>query len=307
MKRAVCLLVAVLCASLASADEATRKIQQDLSVTIHAGSSQGSGVIVLRKIKVYGKDQNVSFVLTAAHVVSGLREVIDVIVDGSPRKLVTFKAPTIVAEFQEGGRKVGQTELDTKVLRYSDPDQGHDIAVLMVYKRDLLATGAEFYLGDKMLEVGTPLIHVGSLLGQMGSNSMTTGIVSQTGRIYQDKTYDQTTVTAFPGSSGGGVWYVKDGKPLWVAMLTRGSGETFNLVVPIRRVMEWAKVVKIEWLFDPSKPAPTMEELEKGQAETVIGIPTRSDAKPADAPKPTKVEILPMIESGSRGLFLRTY
>ncbi|HAT67623.1 MAG TPA: hypothetical protein DCS66_24005, partial [Flavobacteriaceae bacterium] len=57
----------------------------------------------------------------------------------------------------------------------------------------------------------TELYHVGSLLGQTGSNSMTRGIVSQVGRVLNlgsgDGTvFDQTTVTAFPGSSGGGVF-----------------------------------------------------------------------------------------------------
>ena len=62
--------------------------------------------------------------------------------------------------------------------------------------------------------------------------------MSQVGRVLDlgsggGTVFDQTTVTAFPGSSGGGV-FLTDGK--YVGMLVRGAGETFNLIVPVRRM-----------------------------------------------------------------------
>ena len=98
---------------------------------------------------------------------------------------------------------------------------------------------------------------------------MTNGILSQVGRVLNigsgDGTvFDQTTVTAFPGSSGGGV-FMKDGK--YVGMLVRGSGETFNFIVPVRRMTKWAKKRKIEWAIDSSKPLPTIEEISKFKPE----------------------------------------
>ena len=63
-----------------------------------------------------------------------------------------------------------------------------------------------------------------------------------------------------PGSSGGGVW-TEDGK--YMGMVVRGSGETFNLIVPIRRIRAWAKRVNVEFVFDPKIKAPTAEELKK--------------------------------------------
>ena len=67
---------------------------------------------------------------------------------------------------------------------------------------------------------------------------MTSGIISQVGRIHGKVEFDQTTVTAFPGSSGGGV-YLQDGR--YVGMIVRGAGEGFNLMVPVRRMVRWAE------------------------------------------------------------------
>ena len=77
---------------------------------------------------------------------------------------------------------------------------------------------------------------------------MTRGIVSQVGRVLSLGTgdgtvFDQTTVTAFPGSSGGGVFLSErsgDKAGQYMGMLVRGAGETFNLIVPVRRMRSWA-------------------------------------------------------------------
>ena len=76
---------------------------------------------------------------------------------------------------------------------------------------------------------------------------MTTGIMSQHGRIIDKFVFDQTTVAAFPGSSGGGV-YTTDGKMM--GMLVRGAGETFNLIVPVRRMKNWAEKAGVSWAID---------------------------------------------------------
>ena len=94
----------------------------------------------------------------------------------------------------------------------------------------------------------------------MGANSMTSGIVSQVGRIHGKVEFDQTTVTAFPGSSGGGV-YLEDGR--YVGMLVRGAGENFNLMVPVRRMKKWAEENNLLWALDPSAKSPTFKEIKK--------------------------------------------
>ena len=234
---------------------------QNISVTIKSkngyNSSEGSGVLVVRKVG----DDEVTFVWTAAHVVDNLREVREVITEsGSPRKVVEFKDAQIVREMVEAGRRVGEIKMDARVIKYSNANTGHDLALLMVRAKNYGKDSSVFYLNDDdpIIPIGTNLYHVGSLLGQMGANSMTTGIVSQIGRTMDKMEYDQTTVTAFPGSSGGGV-FLTDGK--YIGMLVRGAGEGFNLIVPIRRMLSWAEKNEILWALDAGVEMPTLDEI----------------------------------------------
>jgi S1-C subfamily serine protease len=234
---------------------------QSISVTIHAGRSQGSGVIKTRG--------DTNYVWTAAHVVEALRSTRQVVdpKTGSVRTVVEFKDAKVVTELIEDGRSVGKIEMDAEVLRYSDADTGEDLALLRIRKKNFIRSTVRFYLDDKIPPIGTRLLHVGSLLGQMGSNSLTSGIISQHGRVIKSKVYDQTTCAAFPGSSGGGVYLESDGR--YIGMIVRGAGETFNLTVPIRRMREWAARSKIEFALDDSFPVPSEEELRKTPVEEI--------------------------------------
>jgi hypothetical protein len=59
-------------------------------------------------------------------------------------------------------------------------------------------------------------------------------------------------------------------------MIVRGAGETFNLIVPVRRIGDWCKRTKTEWLLDPSVPAPKIdaEWLRKNEIEDNHHQPT---------------------------------
>ena len=231
---------------------------QSISVTIHAGGSQGSGVIKTRG--------ETNYVWTAAHVISSLRSTRSVIDGGATKTVVEFKDARVVTELIEEGRSVGRLEMDAEVLRYSDADTGEDLALLRIRKKNFIRSTVQFYLDESIPPVGTQLLHVGSLLGQMGSNSLTSGIVSQHGRVLSGKVYDQSTCAAFPGSSGGGVYLEKDGR--YIGMIVRGAGETFNLMVPIRRTREWARSAKIEFALDDRIPVPSESDLRKIPVET---------------------------------------
>ena len=242
---------------------------QNISVTIKAegrySKSEGSGVLVVREVE----GEKITFVWTAAHVVDNLRSEREVVDEkGNTRKIVEFKDPKIIKELVEGGRRVGEIKMDAQVIKYSGADHGHDLALLMVRAKNYGKGSAEFYIGkkDEVIPIGTRLFHVGSLLGQMGANSMTTGIVSQVGRTLGKVEFDQTTVTAFPGSSGGGV-FLQNGS--YVGMLVRGAGENFNLIVPIRRIRDWAKKNNIAWALDTSIKVPTLEKIESYSIEDV--------------------------------------
>jgi len=264
------LLPLTLITGAAKSYEETLKVAnylQDISVTIRSegrySKSEGSGVLITRKIG----DEVVTFVWTCGHVVDNLRSIRTVIESGTPVKLVEFDDVRIIKELVESGRRVGEINMDATVVKYSDADDGEDLALLMVRAKDYGKASARFQLNGKtnIVPIGTELFHVGSLLGQMGSNSMTSGIISQVGRIHGKVEFDQTTVTAFPGSSGGGV-YLKDGT--YVGMIVRGAGEGFNLMVPIRRMVRWAEKHDIMWALDPTIKAPAVEDILKLPVES---------------------------------------
>ena len=253
------------------ASKTTADHLQDVSVTIRSegqwSAGEGSGVIFSRKDKA---GNTVNFVWTAAHVIDNLRTERKVIVNGAPRTVVSFKDAKIIKVLRQDGRAVGRLELNAEVLKYSDSEDGHDLALLRIRKLNFVTDTVTFWLDKKIPKLGTDLWHVGSLLGQMGANSMTDGIYSQTGRLIPNlnkHVFDQTTVAAFPGSSGGGVFLKSNN--CYVGMLVRGAGETFNLIVPVRRMTQWAEKNKIAWALDPKVKMPTEEELDKIPVEDV--------------------------------------
>ena len=98
---------------------------------------------------------------------------------------------------------------------------------------------------------------------------MTRGIMSQVGRVLSlgagdGVIFDQTTVTAFPGSSGGGVFLSErsgDKAGEYVGMLVRGAGETFNLIVPTRRMYKWSDKEGVSWAIDEKSSVPSLDEI----------------------------------------------
>ncbi len=262
------ILVAVMAVSAIAQEGNISTYLQDISVTIKTERGSGSGVIFSREIESEEGKKNVNFVWTAAHVLEGIRSVRSILdIEGKTLKKPVFKDVQIVKKLIEDGITVGELSMDATVVKYSDATDGEDLALLMIKKFNFVDVSAKFYKDENKtgLPLGTQLYHVGSLLGESGANSMTTGIMSQVGRMLALNSstkvlFDQTTVTAFPGSSGGGV-FLTDGQ--YIGMLVRGAGETFNLIVPVRRMAKWAASEKIEWAIDPDVKAPSLEEINK--------------------------------------------
>jgi len=269
------LILSVFASSIAqTAENNVSSYLQDISVTIKTERGSGSGVIFSREIKSDDGKKNVNFVWTAAHVLEGIRSVRSILdIEGKTLKKPEFKDVQVVKKLIEDGTTVGELSMDAVVVKYSDATDGEDLALLMIKKFNFVDVSAKFHKDNKDsgLPLGTQLYHVGSLLGESGANSMTTGIMSQVGRMLALNSstkvlFDQTTVTAFPGSSGGGV-FLTNGE--YIGMLVRGAGETFNLIVPIRRINKWAKSENILWALDPNVDAPSLEEINKLPKEKI--------------------------------------
>ena len=252
---------------------------QNISVTVVAEngplSGEGSGILKTRKM---GKD-NVTFVWTAAHVVSHLRQVRTVIdpKTGTSKNVVEYADAKVLRSGNQDGRVVEEHRMLAEVIRFS---ADHDIALLRIRKKNYTTASVKFYLDEKIPIAGKHLWHMGSLLGNVGGNSMTDGIMSHPGRVLNKVVYDQSTVAAFPGSSGGGV-YLDDGR--CIGQIVRGAGETFNLITPVRRMREWAKTANILWALDDAAPMITEEELKRLPVDD-IGVNFSYSVR-ADSPK----------------------
>jgi S1-C subfamily serine protease len=238
-------LVAVVSAVSASEREVIDYLQA-VSCCVKTGDGEGTGVIFTRG--------DTSYVWTAAHVVASLRHEREVIQGGTKKTIIEFDDAAIVQECREIGRCVGEIKMAAKVIRYSDATKGEDLAVLEIRKRNFTRAKVEF-AESHVPELGTKIYHVGCLLGQFGANSLTSGIISQVGRVLNLQAggteFDQTTAPAYPGSSGGGIFYT-DGR--YVGMLVRGADASFNFIVPIRRMRAWAKRANVEWAMDIHSP-----------------------------------------------------
>jgi len=258
MKRLIAITVALLLSLAVPVTAAdVPSLLQEISVTVKSQSGSGSGVIFTR---TNAAGELINFVWTAAHVTAGNRSERQVVSsDGAKKTVVEFADASVVKILTDGGRAVGKLEMDCEIIKYSDADNGEDLCLMRLRKPGFVRATATFYTNSAIPALGTDLYHVGSLLGEMGANSMTSGIISQHGRLLGKKVFDQTTATSFPGSSGGGV-YLRDGR--YIAMLVRGAGEGFNLVVPVRRIHEWAKRVKVDWAMDFSVPLPSEDEIQ---------------------------------------------
>ncbi len=254
------------------------KYLQEISVTVKTNRGSGSGVL-------FASSDGQVWVWTAGHVVESCRRVEQRVdsTTGAMKHMIDFDDLKIVKIDIDPieGRVVGKQEFDAEVIRYSGIDSGHDIALLRIRKKDLKVTSTLFYLEKDIPTRGVKLFHCGSLLGQEGAQSMTSGIVSQLGRLIDKKVYDQSTCPAFPGSSGGPIC-LEDGR--YIGMLVRGAGETFNFYIPVRRMKDWAQKTGVEFALDASLPVPTDEVLKSKPIEDGAGFkvfPVQDAAKPA--------------------------
>ena len=225
-----------------SAAPSNAKILADLQavsvlVKVHGGS--GSGTLVTRQVG----DVTKTYVWTAGHVV---REEMKKDKKGK----LSFNNVLIQQEFRCKGKSIGKSEVQAKVIAYSDPEEGEDLALLEILQDNFrpITVSATFDLTAEVQDIGTKLVHVGCTQGLY--NSVSYGVISQTDidLLKTGKMFEQTSTMAYPGSSGGGM-YLEDGT--YIGMLTRGGGAGLNFIVPMRRMLPWAKAMNCEWALDP--------------------------------------------------------
>jgi len=205
------------------------------------------------------KTEKGTYILTAGHVVERAIR----FVEKPPQpdeehqgetKIAAFDDVTVIIQREKEGIVTGELRIRCKILKYSPVEEkgGDDVAVLQPYEPDLLPFGAKPLPKDKDIYPGQPVYHCGSMLGEL-VNSITFGVISSTSRMYNNKPFIQLSTTAQPGSSGGGIFVVDGNACYYAGMLTRGSGETINLAVPMRRLRAVLSQWKMEFIFDEAK------------------------------------------------------
>jgi S1-C subfamily serine protease len=225
---------------------------QSISVLIKCGSSEGSGVIITRK------DTNSElnhFVLTCAHVMSDYK-IVKTHTNTVTKEIYTVvdqRPIEVIKRMVENGDTVGKIVLYADLIKYSDRYLSDDLALLRIRKKNYFDFGVQFYSDSKIPEIGSELYHMGSFFGEQGAESLSTGIYSQVGRSINGIVFDQVSTPLHVGSSGGGV-YFKDG--LLVGISARKVSDGYGLIIPTRRIFEWAKRNKIEWILDSKSMVP---------------------------------------------------
>jgi len=207
--------------------------------------SAGSGVVF--------KTPKGVFILTAAHVIEHARKTYydeDSGEQPNNKRKEQYDDVMAIMERVKDGIVTGELRIRCKVLKVSKVDEegGEDIAVLQPYE-DLFPAGAKPLPKDRQVYVGQFVYHCGSLLGEL-VNSVTFGVISSVSRMYRNKPFIQLSTTALPGSSGGGIFVVEDDKCYYAGMLTRGTGETINLAIPITRIRKVLEEWKMGFILE---------------------------------------------------------
>ena len=181
---------------------------QDMSVNVLTESGQGSGVI-------FRSDWGGSYAITAAHVVEGIPY--------HGKVQVTQRGYT----------------WDAVVI---NSDAERDLAVLRIERPRPVGTAARLLDKGTALPIGTRLLHVGNTLGFNGS--YLEGVLTATNRLGGE--FSQTSILAWPGSSGGGV-FTTDGR--LVGVITRGIGPGLNFMIPAELIRRYALENDLQWLL----------------------------------------------------------
>lgn len=228
---------------------------QSISVKIVVGDGTGSGIAFTRK-DASGKP--VTFIWTAAHIFTHHDTDFFSLIVSTNQPGVPTQFADIQQVIVKNGAAIGRKTISTKLIKFSDDDNGEDLAILKVNGDFFNTNTVVFDLSGKLPHVGQELYSMGAPYGL--AQSFSPGYYSFIGRNLDGIIFDQTTCVIFPGSSGGGIFSV-DGKYEGMSNVMRASA--INFIAPIRRIQRWAEREKIEWALDPSCPMPTDKELKK--------------------------------------------
>lgn len=223
--------------SLATAQNIFQNMQ-DVSVMIRTGGhTVGSALIVERQIPgPAGTTVQTTFLISCAHVFQGL--------DSG----MSYTA----AKHYFSGNNCTQCRTVECPCHVIFIDKTNDLAILTV-ATNIFNKGSVRFPDESQTppQLGDKLFHIGCFFGDVGSCSLSTGIVSKIGRVIKGVSYDQTNCDIFPGSSGGGIFNEK-GECVGIALasIAKEQGQKgFGLYVPIRKMREVFNKAGFGWVL----------------------------------------------------------
>lgn len=205
------------------------EVAQKQTVLIQSESGQGSGVVIQRGNRL--------FVWTANHVVD------------------TVDTVTVKQFIRYEGHRAGDVEFKARLLKRSVEK---DLALFWLDAPVGYFRPAQFELETPT--VGTPLVHVGNVLGSLFDGSISSGIVSQIGVRPQgvmgwpwsEVNLDCATCAAFYGCSGGPVFKQDSGKVLGIIVGSATVGQGYINYVPTREIRDFANRTGTFWAVSGS-------------------------------------------------------
>ena len=233
--RKIIIISIVLLLSLSSYGQDYSKTFEKINrhtVSIASDTSKGTGVLINKKDA--SGDIN-TFVLTAAHVLKDTNAPVNII------KIV----------HQKNG-VTSRLQVGASIVKIDYP---YDIALLLIQAKNFFRDSAVFYLDNKPLLPGTPLLHSGTFFAGAGTFTASVGIFSRGGISVNTKSmiYSQIAVPSGSGASGGGV-YLADGR--YVGSLTAVINNNYSIMAPIKGIDTWMKTESLEWLLDTNAIIP---------------------------------------------------
>lgn len=224
------------------------------SVRVQAKSGTGSGTI----FKMNGNE----YVITAGHVIEGDKEVkeVEVVNDKgiTEKKQKTYWPGFYVTRtLFKDNQEIGELRLKAEMIAFSPPEEhgGLDIAVLKMVEQPYMKSTAR-WLDSDGLKPGDDIAHVGNIYGDV------TGGFCKGSIIRIDLAAPELNNSKFlvghlggmrRGSSGGGVFYLKEGKYYWIGMVVRGDAGGLSLIKTSHVIEGFLKEQKLDKLITDSK------------------------------------------------------
>lgn len=204
------------------------------------------------------------WIWTCSHIIRSARYEED---DDDGKKVVKFETVKVLKHVvDENGEHVKDIKLTADIIRYSDPDGGHDLALLRVREKEFKpAASIKFWAEKRAPPVGSRLL-LGGTPHAVGPTMISSGTILQNSYHFDDRPkqfdlFTHTNCPIIPGCSGGPLVLEADGRFVGLFTLYNTRAPWFTWYVPVQRIYAWAQEQDILFATNDTIPVPSDEKL----------------------------------------------